>query len=264
MVELTAHNLSVRYGHRTILHEIAFGARAGELTVIAGPNGSGKSTLIKAISGEISCTGSVQINGLDLRALKTRQVAAMRAVLPQETTVVFPYTVAEVVLFGLEAGAIGRERSSASLIETALHRVGLAGFANRFVSELSGGERQRVQLARVLCQIWEPVGDDGPRWLIMDEPVANLDIKHQISLMEIARDFAIKGGGVIAVMHDLNLSAMYADKLVLMKQGAVSIEGQPSQILTAQHLRAVFECEIQPNTAPPNMPYILPQSILAC
>ncbi|HBF31201.1 heme ABC transporter ATP-binding protein [Rhizobium sp.] len=262
MADLTANNLSVRYGARTILHSIAFCAHAGEVTVIAGPNGSGKSTLIKAISFELPYSGLVRINGSDMASLKARQLATLRAVLPQETSVVFPYTVAEVVLFGLEAGAMGRSHRSTSLIEAALHRVGLAGFSHRFVSALSGGERQRVQLARVLCQIWEPVGENGPRWLIMDEPVASLDIKHQISLMDIARDYAAQGGGVIAVMHDLNLSAIYADKLVLMKEGAVVMEGPPSSVLTQQHLSDVFECNIRPNIVPATMPFILPQSVL--
>jgi iron complex transport system ATP-binding protein len=263
MVELTAQDITVRYGDRTVLHGVDFCARAGQVTVIAGPNGSGKSTLIKAISGEIPFHGKVRINGTDIAALKTWQIAAMRAVLPQETSIAFPYTVAEVVLFGLEAGVMGRSKRANALIDAALNRVGLAGFSHRLVSALSGGERQRVQLARVLCQIWEPVGNNGPRWLVMDEPVANLDIKHQISLMDIARVYAQQGGGVIAVMHDLNLSAIYADHLVLMKEGAVAIEGLPSSVLTSQSLCHVFECQIQPNVIPPNMPFILPQSIFA-
>ncbi|MBB4952209.1 iron complex transport system ATP-binding protein [Agrobacterium vitis] len=263
MAEFIARNLSARYADRPILHQVDFLARAGEVTIIAGPNGSGKSTLIKAISGEIAYSGSVQINGSDLSHLKAWQVATIRAVLPQETSVVFPYTVAEVVLFGLEAGAIGRSRNTAGLIEESLHRVGLAGFSHRLISELSGGERQRVQLARVLCQIWQPVGDSGPRWLVMDEPVANLDIKHQISLMNIARTYAAQGGGVIAVMHDLNLSAMYADRLMLMKQGKIVIEGAPSSVLTASMLSDVFDCNLQPNLVPPNKPFILPQPNVA-
>jgi iron complex transport system ATP-binding protein len=262
MVDLAAHDLSVFYGHRPILHHLDFQAQAGAITVIAGPNGSGKSTLIKAISGEIPYRGSVAINGCNLASLKTRQIASMRAVLPQETSVVFPYTVAEVVLFGLEAGAMGRTQRTASLIEAALHKVGLAGFSHRLVSALSGGERQRVQLARVLCQIWEPVGETGPRWLIMDEPVASLDIKHQISLMDIARDFARQGGGVIAVMHDLNLSALYGDKLVLMKQGRIASEGTPASVLTTSMLSTVFECDIRPNHVPQGVPFVLPHPIL--
>lgn len=263
MVEITAHNLDVRYGDRRVLHGVNVCAKAGQVTVIAGPNGSGKSTLIKAISGEIPYQGKVCINGTDLVALKAWQMAALRAVLPQETSIAFPYSVAEVVRFGLEAGAMGRSKRTSGLIDTALNTVGLTGFSNRMVSALSGGERQRVQLARVLCQIWEPMGDDGPRWLVMDEPVANLDIKHQIALMDIASHYARQGGGVIAVMHDLNLSAIYADHLVLMKDGAVAIEGSPSLVLTQKSLRDVFDCPIAPNVIAPNMPFILPQSLFA-
>ena len=145
-------------------------------------------------------------------------------------------------------------------MEAALARVGLPGFAGRRIQTLSGGERQRVQLARVLSQIWEPVGADGPRWLIMDEPVASLDIRHQIALMELARDYAHAGGGVIAVMHDLNLSAMFADRMVLMKEGRVAASGEPDDVLAPETLADVFACPLRPNVVPHQGTYVLPQS----
>lgn len=260
MTVLEARDLLVDYGGHPVLHNVAFRATAGEITIVAGPNGSGKSTLIKAISKETAHGGTVFINGFDTHSIKTWQLATMRAVLPQETTIAFPYSVAEVIKFGIDAGATDRNVRATELIEKALGKVGLEGFHNRFMTELSGGERQRVHLARVLCQIWEPVGDEGPRWLILDEPVASLDIRHQIDLMELARDYARRGGGVIAVMHDLNLSAIYGDRLFLMKDGCVVDEGSPSTVLTASTLVRVFECRLRPNFAPATGTFILPQS----
>jgi iron complex transport system ATP-binding protein len=260
MSTISATGISVRYGNQAILHGVDFTAKAGDVTVIAGPNGSGKSTLVKAISGEAGCGGVVTINGRNIRQIRAWQLAALRGVLAQETTVAFPFTVAEVVGLGVTAGATERS-GRAGLVEAALARVGLPGFAGRRIQTLSGGERQRVQLARVLCQIWEPVGPDGPRWLIMDEPVASLDIRHQIGLMELARDYARAGGGVIAVMHDLNLSAMFADRMVLMREGRVAAYGEPDAVLTPQTLADVFACPLRPNTAPREGIYVLPQSV---
>ncbi|MCD2172090.1 heme ABC transporter ATP-binding protein [Rhizobium sp. C4] len=262
MSTISAKDVIVRYGHETILHGVDFLARAGEVTVVAGPNGSGKSTLVKAVSGEVASSGAIAINGRALGAYEGWQLAAQRGVLAQETTVAFPFTAAEIVGLGVTAGAT-RVARPAELIEMALDRVGLAGFGARRIQTLSGGERQRVQLARVLCQIWEPLSAEGPRWLIMDEPVASLDIRHQIGLMELARDYARAGGGVVAVMHDLNLSAMYGDHVVLMKSGRVAAAGAPEEVLRPDILSAVFACPLHPNRVPDRGVFVLPQSALA-
>ncbi|MGR6432451.1 heme ABC transporter ATP-binding protein [Rhizobium sp. PAMB 3174] len=257
-----AQAISARLGGRTILADLDFDATAGEVTVIAGPNGSGKTTLIKALSGELPVSGQVSINGRPLGTLKPWQFAAMRAVLPQEIQLAFPFTVDEVVSLGISAGIHGgSDKENRRRVLQALTAVDLSGFSGRLYQELSGGERQRVQLARVLCQIWEPVAHGEPRWLLMDEPVASLDIRHQIGLMEIARSYARRGGGVIAVMHDLNLSAMFADRIVLMKNGRVAALGTPAEVFDAKTLQTVFDCAVIPGIAPENGNFILPQSI---
>jgi iron complex transport system ATP-binding protein len=257
-----ARAISVRLGGRPILTDLNFSASAGQITVIAGPNGSGKTTLIKALSGELAAAGDVTINGRALRALKPWQCAALRAVLPQEIHLAFPFTVDEVVSLGIAAGVHGGSAvDNRRRISQALAAVDLAGFSGRLYQELSGGERQRVQLARVLCQIWEPVAHGEPRWLLMDEPVASLDIRHQIGLMEIARSYARRGGGVIAVMHDLNLSAMFADRILLMKGGRVAALGTPAEVFDARTLQTVFDCAIVPGIAPESGNFILPQSV---
>lgn len=258
---LTAQNIHVTLGHREILSGVSLAANSGEVTAIVGPNGSGKTTLLRALTGEAVYQGIVTMNGADIRSLRPAALAGMRAVLPQATPLSFPFTVLEVVRLGLLSG-VAAARSDLPL--RALSRVGLAGYEGRFYQELSGGEQQRVQLARVLAQVWDPRGDDGsPRWLFLDEPVASLDIGHQLQVMAVARDFAAAGGGVIAVMHDLNLTAMFAGQVILMAQGAIAGQGAPSDILTDRLLGAAYGCAIRVNTVPTASTFVLPQATLA-
>ena len=211
---IEARDISVAISGKRIVGGVDFEARPGEIAAIVGPNGSGKTTFLKALSGELAYTGRVALNGRDLSAMKPVEIAVHRAVLPQATTLSFPFTVHEVVKLGLVGGRSGvLPGEDGRLPERALARVDLDGFAGRFYQELSGGEQQRVQLARVLCQVWAPVLDGKPRYLFLDEPVSSLDIKHQLIIMNIARDFARRGGGVVAILHDLNLTAMYADRI---------------------------------------------------
>ena len=260
---LAAHDVSVAIGDKTIIHEVAFSARPGEITTIIGPNGSGKTTLLKALCSDHSYTGRVTINGNDLKHLRPWQAASMRAVLPQSTTLSFPFTVREVVALGTTAGRSGVDNPDA-LPEEALERVDLAGFAGRFYQDLSGGEQQRVQLARVLCQVWRPVLDGAPRYLLLDEPVSSLDIKHQLAIMQIAREFAEAGGGVIAVLHDLNLAAMASDRILVMRKGQAVAFGTPREVLRDDVINAVFDCNLKVGVVPRGeVPFVLPQSSAA-
>lgn len=261
-MSLTATDIHVKLGRKEILHGIDFAARAGEVTAIVGPNGSGKTTLLRAITGELPYTGQVQINGQDCASMKPHELAMTRAVLPQAANLAFPFTVLEVVRLGLTAGlASSRPDTSDTLPLQALARVGLTGFEGRYFHDLSGGEKQRVQLARVLVQIWEPVLDGQPRWLFLDEPVSALDIGHQLVVMQLAQDYARAGGGVVAVMHDLNLTAMFADQITLIDAGSARAHGAPQQVLTNDTLSAAYHCKLQVNTPPPmGGAWILPQA----
>lgn len=259
---LEARDVSVAIGRKQILYGIDFLARPGEVTTIVGPNGSGKTTFLKALTGEIAATGTVSLNGRDQREMKPWQAAALRAVLPQSTALSFPFTVREIVRLGILGGRSGVSAAEAErLPERALARVDLDGFAGRFYQELSGGEQQRVQLARVLCQVWAPVLEGEPRWLFLDEPVSSLDIKHQLVIMEIARDFARRGGGVVAILHDLNLTAMFADQVAVISRGRVAAAGAPSAVFTDDLIERVFECRLKVGKLPVgNTTFVLPQS----
>ena len=238
---LKARNLQVSIRRSKILRGIALEAPAGNFTVVVGPNGAGKSTLLRALTGETAYEGYAELNGLDLSKTPAHELAGLRGVLSQSTAIAFPFTVYEVVQLGLGAGSLdsagARER-----IEDALAAVDLAGFGGRFYQDLSGGEAQRVQLARVLVQVWEPTIEGRPRWLFLDEPISALDVKHQIRIMALVRGYARRGGGVFAILHDLNLTAAFADHLILLNEGSVHASGPPSKVLTVEHLESVYGC----------------------
>ena len=255
-----AKTINVLLGGKHVLHDVDFRAEAGQVTAIVGPNGSGKTTLLRALTGEIPYSGVIRIGDRNVAHQKPRDLAACRAVLPQSTRIAFPFTVLEVVRLGLLAGATVDNRE---LPQLALERVGLAGFEGRYYHELSGGEQQRTQLARVLLQVWDPVVDGLPRWLLLDEPVSSLDIGHQLEVMRLARDFAAKGGGVIAVMHDLNLTAMFADSVALLCNGRKIAQDHPQHLLSEELLRPAYNCPVRLNTLPSqnDMRFMLPQAV---
>lgn len=259
---IEARDISVLIGGKKIISSVDFEIRQGDLAAIIGPNGSGKTTFLKALSGELPYTGRVTMNGRDTASMKAWESASIRAVLPQATALSFPFTVREIVKLGLIGGRSGvLAGENERLPERALARVDLDGFAGRFYQELSGGEQQRVQLARVLCQVWAPVLDGVPRYLFLDEPVSSLDIKHQLIIMNLARDFSRRGGGVVAILHDLNLAAMFADRIFVMHRGKLAAAGSPQDVLSDDLISKVFECRLKVGALPAlGTPFVLPQS----
>ncbi len=254
---IKAQGVSVSLGRKIILDCVDVIAIPGSVTSIVGPNGSGKTTLLRALTGDLAYTGRVTVNGLDIKSLKPWELAGLRAVLPQASALAFPFSVIEIVHIGLQRGVSGQCDAVAL---AALAKVGLDGYASRNYQELSGGEQQRVQLARVLAQVWTPLDGNTPRWLFLDEPVSALDIAHQLQVMKLARDFADQGGGVVAVMHDLNLTAMFSDHMILMSQGAVQAVGPVADVLTNSHMSKAYGCTLKVNRTPnPKTPFILPQ-----
>jgi len=253
---LSATDIHVTLAGASVLRGVTLDAEPGKITVIVGPNGSGKTTLLRAMTQDLPYRGTVRLDHADIAHLPGWRLATRRAVLPQSSRIAFPFTVLEIVRLGMMASAEPAPETRAS---EALARVGLVGFEGRFYQELSGGEQQRTQLARVLCQVWEPVGPDGPCWLFLDEPVSSLDIGHQLEVMDLMADYAQGGGGVVAVMHDLNLTAMYADQVILLTDGTCAAAGPPETVLTDDILSDAYACSLRVGVAPPApATYLLP------
>lgn len=249
-------NIAAGYGRRTVLQGVSLAFPAGAITVLAGPNGAGKSTLLNVLCGDLApMSGLVELCGVEMTRLRPFQLAALRAVLPQSSALSFPYTVYEIVRMGLQdqSDQAVTDRNVAAVLEEA----DLTGYGGRRFQELSGGEQQRVHIARVLAQLI-PVGDRAPQVLFLDEPTASLDLRHQYRTMEIARRFAAAGGVVVAVLHDLNLAAAYADELVLLAEGGVLAAGSPAQALTPERLQKTYNAVPRLRVDERGVPFILP------
>jgi len=243
--ELVVDGASISAGKVSIIKDLSFHASAGEMLAIIGPSGSGKTTLMRAMTGEMAYRGGISLGGLDVSGLAPEIMAALRAVLPQASQISFPLNVKEVVGLGLIDRRQDRQARARRVAE-ALGRVGLSGFEGRPYQDLSGGEQQRVQLARVLCQVWEPQPADGPpRWLFLDEPVSSLDIKHQVQIMRLAQDYAARGGGVVAVMHDLNLTAAFADHVLVLRNGARLAFGRCEKVMRPELLSKAYDFPLE-------------------
>jgi iron complex transport system ATP-binding protein len=249
-------------GRATLLHHVDLAVRAGETVAIVGPNGAGKSTLLRVLSGELRPhAGAVHLKGRELRAYAPHALAQHRAVLAQSITVAFPFTVAEIVRMG--AGET-RSRSAQAFVESALTEVGLVAFQNRIITTLSGGEQHRAHLARVLVQLDCGEREHGPGLLLLDEPTANLDLRHQVDFIALTRLRARGGTAVVAVLHDLNLAATFADRIVVLHGGSVVADGAARATITTDMLSRVFDVSAAPGEAPADgTPFILPQTMAA-
>ena len=256
---ISASDITVIRSGRKLLDSVGMKLQPGRFTVVIGPNGAGKSTLMKVLSGEMEPdSGEVSYFGAAAHFHAPQELAQRRAVLPQAVQLAFPFTALEIVRMGAVAQGSLQPTEQA---RKALTRVGLRGFEARPYPSLSGGEQQRVQFARALAQVPEPVVAGMPRALFLDEPTASLDIGHQISVLEIARDFATGGGIVLAILHDLNLAAEFADHLVVLDQGRVVDEGACLQTVSDGTIGSVYGISGAVGRLPEaHIPFVLPQS----
>lgn len=249
---LAAHGISLRVGARALVDEVSLAIAPGELVAVAGPNGAGKSSLLRLLARELPASaGRIDLNGRPLERWRAAQRARMLAVLPQASRLSFGFSAREVALFGRYPhadGMLGPE--DRAIADAALALAQATHLAGRDFTTLSGGEQARVQLARVFAQLWTPHVADGrrlPRLMLLDEPTAALDLRHQHAVLAAARGFARRSGdvGILAVLHDLNLAAQYADRVILMQRGRIVAAGTPAEVLTAQRIGAVFDHEVR-------------------
>lgn len=241
---LEARNVSVAFGSTTILHDVSMSVLPGEVVAILGPNGAGKSTLLAVLSGALKPkTGTALLDGDQLQDWAPRKLAQKRAFLPQHSELAFGFRVLEVVLLGRSpyAGKTSRAQDTA-IAEAALEQTEVSHLSDRIYTTLSGGERQRVQMARILSQI-EQTGSQKTmpeRYLLLDEPTNSLDLAHQHAILAIGRKAATRNVGVVAILHDLNLAAMYADRILVLQSGRVVAKGLPKDVLTESMIHDAF------------------------
>lgn len=233
---LQGRGISFRYGDSSVLENVDVALGAGEFVGLVGPNGAGKTTLLHTLLGILRpAAGSILLGGDDVAKLDRAEVARRAALVPQEIPSDFALTVREVVAMG-RTPYIGRFRvegpKDSAAVDGALEVTETTSLGDRFLNELSGGERQRVHIARALAQ-------ETPT-LMLDEPTANLDVAHQLSLMDLLCELVRRGKCALAALHDLSLAARYCDRILLLADKRLVAEGRPEEVLTRRNLAEYF------------------------
>lgn len=235
-MKLSAENIQLFYDREEILKDISIYAKEKEIIGIIGPNGSGKSTFLKCIYRTLKPdSGCIFLDGERIQEMSYKKSAKKMAVVAQHNYYNFDFTVFDIVLMGRAPHKKALERDTArdyEIVEDALETVGMKAFKNRNFSTLSGGEQQRVVLARALAQ--------NTSCLLLDEPTNHLDITHQLQLLKIVKNLNIT---VISAIHDLNLAAMFCDRLYVLKEGKIVVDGTPEEVLTKQLIREIYQVD---------------------
>ncbi len=246
---ITASGVRVSLGGRPVVDGVTVSVARGEVVALIGPNGAGKSTLLAALCGDVPLSdGSVMLDGRVLSDYRPIELARLRSMLPQQNTVTFPFTVRQVVEMGRAPW------STMDGVDEALDATEMTAFADRPFRALSGGEQARASLARVLAQ--------GAPVLLLDEPTAALDLRHQELVLRTARTRAARGDAVVVVLHDLGLAAAHADRIVLMASGRVRADGTPAEVLTEALLTEVYRHDIEVMPHPrTGRPLVLPVTV---
>lgn len=252
---LQAQDITVRYhrGAAAALDGVSCQVAGSDLVAVVGPNGSGKTTLVRALLGLVPLErGSVLVNGRPIGEWPRRELAQTVGVVGQQEEAVYRLTVAETVMLGRYArlGPLAAPRPvDREAVRAALERCDIAGLADRSVDSLSGGEWKRVRIARALAQ--------EPRALVLDEPTASLDVRHEMELLELVRELADSGLAGLVITHHLNLAARFADRIILLDRGRVVVEGKPGEVLDEATLSRVFEWPVAVTTWADGSPQVI-------
>jgi iron complex transport system ATP-binding protein len=245
MIEV--RNISVDYDGLQVVSEVSFRVETGKIVFLLGANGAGKTTILKTLNGTLKpYSGEILLEGKPLQQLSRRQIAKKIAVVAQESETKFPVTVLEFVLAGRFANTAFFAWDTDEDLQIALECLKLCdldGCSNRLMNQLSGGERQRAVLARALAT--------QARILLLDEPTNNLDLSHQISIFKLVRQRCKNClSSAVVVTHDVNLASEFADEIILLKNGRILAQGEPSVVLTEKNLRLTFDVNVLLDTNP--------------
>ncbi|WP_320175276.1 ABC transporter ATP-binding protein [Maridesulfovibrio sp.] len=237
---ISVKDLKAGYAGREVLHGINLSLSAGSMTAILGPNGSGKTTLVSSISGVLSpLEGRIEIEGREVNAYRPRELAGIMAVLPQRVDPAFGLTVKSMVMMGRYAhgsGFFGYDAEDERICAEAIKRVGISHLTERSVAELSGGEFQRVLMARTVAQ--------QARIMVLDEASSGVDVAGKIELFDLLKSMNRDGATIACVIHDLNLAALYFDRLVFLRKGNVVLDGSPAEVITEENISNVYETSV--------------------
>ncbi len=244
---IVVKNLIHNYGDTAILKNLSFSIQKGDFFIIIGPNGSGKTTLMKTMSGILKVqNGLLEVMGRPIKTYSRKALGRTIAFVPQTMQADFPFTTREVVLMGRSPylGMLGLEqKADHEIARKAMAFTEVESLADRKLDQLSGGERQRVFIARAICQ--------EPQIMLLDEPTASLDLAHQVKIMDLMEELKEqKQITVVMVSHDVNLAAMYGDRLLLLKQGKIVTLGKPDNVLTYQTLEETYGCTLLVDESP--------------
>ena len=238
---IRTENLTFAYKDKSVLDGVSLSIERGEMVGILGPNGSGKTTLLKIFSAVLRGRGEVKLNGRSIETYGKRELSRLFAMVPQESQVLFPYTVAEIVLMGRASyhSPFALEgRKDLEVARASMELTDCLSFSDRYLHELSGGEKQRVIIARALAQ--------EPQILLLDEPSAFLDLKHQVQVFELMRRLNRERGlTIVAALHDLNLAALFFPRLVMLRDGRIYRNGSPREVLTEKTIDEVYGIRVR-------------------
>ncbi|HYG19740.1 MAG TPA: heme ABC transporter ATP-binding protein [Ohtaekwangia sp.] len=255
---LQASNISLQVKQKVILNDVSITLEPGTFTALVGPNGAGKSSLLKVMAQEHThYRGDVILNGRHAKVYKPLELSRVRAVLPQCTTVYFSFSVQQIVMLGRH-GYRHSKKENGRIVHEVMNLTGIEHLEDRNYLTLSGGEKQRVQLARVLAQVWEETV--FPRYILLDEPTASLDIAQQQNMFSLAKRMCERNIGVMAIIHDLNQAIQFADQLYFLRDGQVTSGGKAREVFTKSNIEETFCCKVNVFSDPCNKcPYIIPQ-----
>jgi len=255
MIKLEAENLTLAYGHNVVIKDLSFQVMPGEMVGLIGPNGSGKSTIIKALSNVIRPdSGRVFIDGRDIARIPRTELARLMGVVPQMSLLPGAFTAFEIVLMGRNPhlGLLQYEgEKDMAITWDAMGKTATQSLAERRIGELSGGEIQRVVIARILAQ--------EPKSILLDEPTSNLDISHQVEILDLIKKLCRENNLTVLVsLHDLNLASQYCDRLILINDTRVHARGTPAEVINSENIREVYGTEGCVYTHPVNgLPIVL-------
>tara|TARA_B100000579_G_scaffold118368_1_gene95219 strand:+ start:1225 stop:1998 length:774 start_codon:yes stop_codon:yes gene_type:complete len=246
-MSVRCESIDINLNKREILKNISIEVNEKEILSIIGPNGAGKSTLLKSLAGDINpINGNIFYDEKNISQIDIQERAFTRSVMSQLQPIAFDFSVKEIVEMGwIDRGESNYADEFDNAVYEVINKCGVKDLIDRNFNTLSGGEQRRIHFARTLLQLWRPSNSNDPKYLFLDEPTANLDLTYEIKLLNIVREEAQAGAGVMLVLHDLNLAAKFSDKVAILKNGSLVDIGIPKDILKSSLLSDIYEIEVE-------------------